>query len=64
VKILVLFSSMGLRDIGHVSIQMALVLAMYCQWMYGIMQVVDYIVDPFVAGTSGADPDSLSVSYL
>ena len=28
------------------------------------MQVVDYILDPFVAGSSGADPDSLSVSYL
>jgi hypothetical protein len=55
---------MGLRVIGHVNIQMALVLAIYCQWIYGIMQVVDYIVDPFVAGTSGADPDSLSVSYL
>jgi hypothetical protein len=24
-------------------------------------EVVDYLVDPFVAGTSGADPDSISV---
>ena len=27
-------------------------------------QVVDYLVDPFVAGTSGSDPDSLSVHLL
>lgn len=26
-----------------------------------LLQVVDYLVDPFVAGTSGADPDSISV---
>lgn len=25
-------------------------------------KVVDYLVDPFVAGTSAADPESLSVS--
>jgi hypothetical protein len=26
-------------------------------------EVVDYLIDPFVAGTSGGDPESLSVSY-
>ncbi|PKA57754.1 Protoporphyrinogen oxidase, mitochondrial [Apostasia shenzhenica] len=26
-------------------------------------EVVDYLVDPFLAGTSGADPDSLSMRY-
>lgn len=25
------------------------------------MQLVDYLVDPFIAGTSGSDPDSVSV---
>lgn len=25
------------------------------------IQVVDYLVDPFIAGTSGSDPDSVSV---
>jgi hypothetical protein len=28
-----------------------------------LLQVVDYLVDPFVAGTSGADPDSISVHH-
>jgi protoporphyrinogen/coproporphyrinogen III oxidase len=27
------------------------------------LQVVDYLIDPFVAGTSAGDPESLSVSY-
>jgi len=26
-------------------------------------EVVDYLIDPFVAGTSAGDPESLSVSY-
>lgn len=26
------------------------------------LKVVDYLIDPFVAGTSAADPESLSVS--
>jgi len=30
--------------------------------MYLIFKVVDYLIDPFVGGTSAADPDSLSVS--
>lgn len=28
------------------------------------VQVVDYFVDPFVAGSSGGDPESLSVSNI
>lgn len=31
-------------------------------FMYLICKVVDYLIDPFVAGTSAADPESLSVS--
>lgn len=30
--------------------------------MYLICKVVDYLIDPFVGGTSAADPESLSVS--
>jgi len=31
--------------------------------MYLIFKVVDYLIDPFVGGTSAADPDSLSVKH-
>lgn len=32
--------------------------------MYLICKVVDYLIDPFVGGTSASDPDSLSVSNV
>jgi oxygen-dependent protoporphyrinogen oxidase len=31
--------------------------------MYLIFKVVDYLIDPFVGGTSAADPDSLSMKH-
>lgn len=31
-------------------------------WFLVTCQVVDYLIDPFVGGTCGGDPDSLSVS--
>lgn len=37
-----------------------------CLPSYSVLpvQVVDYLIDPFVAGTSAGDPDSLSVSTV
>lgn len=41
----------------------SLLIVKYCLlWYIFLFQVVDYLIDPFVAGTSAGDPGSLSVS--
>ena len=39
-----------------------LLLNVSCLFCFSLCQVVDYLIDPFVAGTNAADPESLSVS--